>query len=203
MRTSAGRSLVGRLQKLRAAADRVEQLRLTDSLTANDVACVYEGLFLRCYTGVETYLEDLFYDVVLGKVSYPSRRAIRPRAAVASRRVLEDVVLQGRRYVEWLPYDKTLALAEAHLRGGRPFADLSLTRRQELEEWRLVRHAIAHSSRSAAQAFERKVLARVFLPPSQRNPVGYLRSQARINPVATRLDLVLDSAALLVKELDP
>lgn len=203
MTTPAGRSLVGRLRKLRAAADRVENLRSSDSLTANDVTCVYEGLFLRCFTGVETYLEDLFYEVALDKVPYPVARGIRPRASIASKVVLQDVLLQGRKYVDWLPYDKTLVLASAHLRGGRPFSELSSSRRQELEDWTTIRHAIAHSSQAAMKAFERRILARVALPQSQRNPVGYLRSQARINPTATRFDLVLDGVVQLVRELDP
>jgi len=191
------------LQKLRATASRVEQLYAVDKMTITDLSSVYEGLFLRCITGVEAYLEDMFYGIVLGRIYYPRRRGVSARVSVPTRPMLNDIIKQGRPYVPWLPYDHTLTLANAYLRAGRPFTGLSQTSKGELQKWVTTRHAIAHASDSAKQAFERKVIANMALPPAQRNPVGYLRAQARINPAASRFDLVLDGVVTLVSELDP
>lgn len=203
MTTPAGKSLLARLRRLRAAACRIEQLYGAGQLTSTDVASVYEGLFLRCITGVESYLDDLFHAVVLRRVAYPSHRDVCPRVSVSTRAILDDTLRQGRHYTSWLPYKRTADLAKSYLRGGRPFTQLSQATESNLKNWLVIRHAIAHASDTALRRFEQKVLNNAVLPPSQRTPVGYLRSQARINPAATRFEIILDGVITMIKELEP
>jgi hypothetical protein len=72
-----------------------------------------------------------------------------------------------------------------------------------MAKWLITRHAIAHAGESARRRFERVVIAGAALPPTQRNPVGYLRSPARINPVVTRFELVVDEIVNILKDLEP
>lgn len=114
---------------------------------------------------------------------------IRPRAQFRSRQVLRDFVLGGRPYVNWLPFDRTMARASAFLRGGRPFSAVNATDLRLMQDWMKTRHAIAHTSAHAERVFLRDVVRGIPLPPRQRTPAGFLRSQLR--PGVSRFENVL------------
>lgn len=179
--------LARRLSALQTTQGKVESLHSSGGIARRDVERVYEGLYIAAITTLEGFLEALFYDVVLNHQDYAAD--IRPRAQFRSRQVLRDVVLGDRPYVNWLPFDRTLARASTFLRGGRPFSAVNGTDKRLMQDWIKTRHAIAHTSAHADRVFLRDVVRGIPLPPRQRTPAGFLRSQLR--PGVSRFENVL------------
>ena len=179
--------LARRLRALQRTQGKVESLHDAGAIARRDVERVYEGLYISAMTSLEGFLEALFYDVVLNDQNYGAD--IRPRALFRSRQVLRDFVLEGRPYVNWLPFERTLDRASAFLRGGRPFSAADSTDKRLMKDWMKTRHAIAHTSAHAERVFLRDVVRGIPLPPRQRTPAGFLRSQLR--PGVSRFENVL------------
>lgn len=179
--------LARRLSALQHTQQKIEALHSSGDIARRDVERVYEGLYISAMTALEGFLEALFYDVVLNDQDYGAD--IRPRARFRSRQVLREFVLAGRPFVSWLPFDRTLARASAFLRGGRPFSAVDNTDKRMMQDWMKTRHAIAHTSAHADRVFLRDVVSGIPLPPRQRTPAGFLRSQLR--PGVSRFENVL------------
>jgi hypothetical protein len=153
-----------------------------------DVEIVYEGLLLSVVTRFEVLLEELFFGLMAGKVS-PKSCGATPRIKPTNDRVVREIVLRDREYVDWMPYKRTEVLARAFLRQGLPFTAIDNGDRGSLGQLLIVRHAIAHRSKYSMNAFKDKVLGTLPLPPRERTPAGFLRSQFRIAPSQTRFEL--------------
>ena len=110
------------------------------------------------------------------------------RVDIASRTAW-GVLLQGKSYLDWLPYDKTVELARTFLKDGLPFTVLADGDRSKTKQCMLVRNAIAHRSRFAKRQFEEKVIGDLNLPSRERTPAGYLRSIVRVNPTFVRFQI--------------
>jgi hypothetical protein len=137
----------------------------------------------------ETFLEFLFSNIMLGKTVYPAGRVV-PRIDVRSPLVLVDVLHEGKRYIDWFPYSETERRANSYLRGGRPFTQLSATQKHSVETWLWIRNAVAHSGKHAQSVFEQNVVGSTPLPPRERTPAGFLRSEIRKG--VTRFEHTLD-----------
>jgi hypothetical protein len=178
---------------------KVERLAARGHFTHNDACLFYEGIFLRTVTAFEGLMEDLFVGLLAGGIS-PSRN-VHPRVTFQSHSVARDVILGGRPYVDWLPYNHTHKRADAFFRGGYPFCNLTNTDRKELERILLIRHAVAHQSRSAREKFDRNVIGAAPLMPRERTPAGYLRSVFRVSPTQTRYEEIASTCAMLARKL--
>lgn len=177
-----------RLQELEWTRQRMEELYVAHRIVRRDIESVYEGLFLRGVSAFEGFLEDLFVELVLGRVSF-SRRKVAVRVGIVSRATLWEVLLQGKPYLDWLPYDRTVERARTFLKDGLPFTVLDDGDRSKAKKCMLVRNAIAHNSRFAKKQFEEKVIGDLNLPSRERTPAGYLRSIARVNPTFVRFQI--------------
>jgi hypothetical protein len=186
---AAAKAFDRRLDRFERTASKLERALDKGTLTRRDLEALYEGLFIGAIVEFESFLELLFMGVVLRKTLYPGGK-VTPRIDVRSQGVLEEVLLDGRRYVDWFPYALTETRAQSYLRGGRPFSLLSSSQKQSLERWLWIRNAVAHSGRHARQVFERKVIGTTPLPPRERTPAGFLRSEIRSG--VTRFEHTLD-----------
>ncbi|MFN8204569.1 MAG: hypothetical protein U0S48_18590 [Solirubrobacteraceae bacterium] len=148
-------------------------------------------------TAFEDYLEAAFFEVMLAA---PSAAGVVRRAEFRSAKVLREFVLNGRPYVNWLPYGRTEERAKIYLRGSRPFHIPTKTDKRQMDDWMVIRHAIAHTSREARRRFERRVLAGVPLPPRERTPAGYLRSTLR--PGQTRFENITATMGAIAAKLN-
>jgi len=153
-----------------------------------DAETVYAGLLLNVVTRFEVLVEELFFGLMAGRVLAKSCGA-RPRLKPANDRVVREIVLRDRDYVDWMPYKRTETLARAFLVGGLPFTAIDDGDRGRLGQLIVVRHAIAHGGKHAKAMFKAKVLGALPLPPRERTPTGFLRSQFRIAPAQTRFEL--------------
>jgi hypothetical protein len=159
----------------------------------------YEGIFLRTVTSFEGLIEDLFVGLLAGGIT-PGKN-VHPRVTFQSHAVARDVMLGGRAYVDWLPYNFTHNRAEAFFRGAFPFCNLDKPDKKLLERLVLVRNAVAHQSRSARGKFEEEVIGTAPVLPIERTPAGFLRTVFRTAPDQTRYEEMASTCAILARKL--
>lgn len=190
-----------RLTGIERTRSKMEKLFYQGGLSRRDIEAVYEGLYIGAITSLEGFLEDLFYQILVGNVSYSKNRVV-PRVNFSSRQVLHEVILSGKRYVDWLPYNLTEERSRIYLRGGRPFTWLDKSDKDKIQKWLWTRNAIAHVSKHSHKVFQDNVIAGLTLPPRERSPAGYLRSQIRVYPtVFTRFESVTSDITLIAYKL--
>lgn len=191
--------LAGHFRHLEVIRRRCERVFANGDLTRHDIEYVYMSLFLDAVVSFERFIEDLFVGYLSGRLR-PRGRVI-SRVSFRSDAVARDVVLGGRQYVDWVPYEQyTIKRAEAFFRGGYPFTKLNKAERDTLEQVLFVRNAIAHKSRHAIKSFEEKVLSGLPLVGHERTPAGFLRSLFRSAPNQTRHEnLLLELSAMTMK----
>jgi len=189
MARSPQENLATRLRATEEARAKVELLVASGSMTRREAERVYEGLFMRAITTLEAFLEELFFQVVLGESGHSKSRAF-PRAKFKSRAVLSEFVLAGRDYVDWLPYRAMEDRAAVYLRKGRPFTELSGGQKSQIKQWHVTRNAIAHPGRYAREQFRRKVILGMTLLPHEKTPAGFLRS--KLQPNLRRFESILN-----------
>ena len=187
--SEAAAALDRRLTRLQRTARKVERSFDDGSLTRTDLEALYEGLFIGAVVAFERFIESLFTGIVLNRVVYAGGRIV-PRIDVRSAGVLEPLLNAGRSYADWLPYHETEKKANVYLRGGRPFTDVGATEKQRMDRWLWTRNAIAHASKHSVRVFTDNVIAGTPLPPRERTPAGFLRSELR--PGVTRFENALD-----------
>jgi hypothetical protein len=113
---------------------------------------------------------------------------------VKSEVVARRIVTAGRKYVDWLPFDRhTEPRASAFLSGGRPFSKLENSDRRALDQLDVIRNALAHESSHSLRQFRRLYTEGKALPVDQLTPSGYLRGQHSIG--TTRFTNTLNEVA--------
>jgi hypothetical protein len=181
--------LAGRFRSLDSTRKRVDTLGQRASLPRKDLDQIYEALFLNAMTAFEGFLEDLFLNRLVSQTGKRlSPRAI-PRLTVRSYSVAHRLVVgPGKKYADWLPYDRTIERAKLFFRGGRPFCDAPKLLLNVLQKGVLIRNVIAHRSRHSYKVFESDVIGTASFPPSARTPGGFLRDRLSAHPPETRYE---------------
>ena len=151
--------LINSLQSLDYTRKRMESLYQNKRIKVRDLHAMYEALFLRGVTSFEVFLEELFISIITQKATYKKGR-ISVRMTAISRQALMDILLQGDRYMVWLPFSQTEARAKIYLREGKPFSELTDADKSMIRTVTTIRNAIAHRSRHATNEFKRTVRAR-------------------------------------------
>src|SRR5262249_37025998 len=125
-----------------------------------------------------------------------------------SRGALRDILLQGAKYLDWLPFHHTEKRVELYIakRGqsgncGRPFVELTDGDKSQLKTIVTIRNAIAHSSPHAANEFARTVIGSQPLLPREKTPAGYLRSQVAGSPIQTRFEAYIGTLGGIAETL--
>ncbi len=177
----------------------MESLYARSLASGRDVYHAYGAIFLTAVSSFEGMIEDLFVKLLVGRVAPP--RGVRPRVKFASDKVAREVVLGGRNYADWLPYNRMKTRAEAFFAGGRPFTSLSRADKEFLEAIWCIRNALAHQSRHAKRLFEHEVIAGTPLLPRERTPTGYLRSIHSSNPIVTQYEQLATELSTIAHRL--
>jgi len=189
------------LHSLDYTRKRMEHLFQDRRITLGDINSVYEALFLRAVTSFEGYLEDLFLSILKKKTQYPKSR-VNLRMTPASNDALMDILLQGGKYMTWLPFDNTEKRAKIYLKDGRPFCELDDGDKSKMKSITVIRNAIAHKSSHAMNEFVRTVIGSQSLLRGEKKPAGYLRSQIRTGPVQNRFEVYIFELARIAQALD-
>jgi hypothetical protein len=146
---------------------------------------MYEALFLSGFTAFEVFIEEVFlYLLVAPHRGHTRSRAV-PRLDIRSPMVAREVVIgPGRKYADWLPFERTLSRAQLFFRGGRPFSNVEKANQDVVDKAQLIRNAIAHHSRHSEAQFIGKVIAGIPLPPREKRPGGFLRGLSGTPPTS-------------------
>jgi hypothetical protein len=177
-----------RLASLNHTRMRMESLYSRGDILLRDVSTVYESLFLRAVVGFEQFCEVLFLEILKGRIRYSGSRVV-PRITHNSVGAMREVLLQGKPYLDWLPYESTEKRAKWYLNGGRPFTNLDDAERSTIKTIQTIRNAIAHSSDHALRKFRQSVIGNQSLLPRERTPAGFLRSQLTNAPMQRRIEV--------------
>jgi len=181
-------SLSSRFTRLHGTRRRVDALVLSGQMSRLAADQMYEALFLSGFTAFEVFLEEVFLYLLVAPHRGHARADAIPRLVIRSLMVAREVVIgPGRKYADWLPFERTLGRAELFFRGGRPFSDVPKAQRDVVDSAQLIRHAIAHHSRHSEAQFLSKVVAGIPLPPREQRPGGFLRGVTG-TPPATRFE---------------
>ena len=177
----------------------METLFSSGNITLRDIEVVYEALFLRAVTGFEQFCNDLFFNILYRKARYKNARVmVRVKGHPEA---LREVLFQGQKYLDWLPYDRAESRAKLFFIDGHPFTEVTDGSRSMIKTITIIRHAIAHSSEHADTTFLQKVIGSQPLRPSEKTPAGYLRSQMSNSPVQNRFQVYVAELGILAASL--
>ena len=139
-------------------------------------------------TSYEAFLEELFMAILERRVRYSGGR-VELRMTTKSRDALIKILLQGDKYMNWLPYKNTEDRARIYLTDGRPFSDINNGDRSIIKTITTIRNAIAHKSPHALGEFHRTITDSLSLLPGERQPASFLRSN--ISPAKNRFEVYI------------
>lgn len=177
----------------------MERLYANSMVARRDVEHIYGAIFLAAYASFEGLLEDLFLKLLTGRVKMP--HSIRCKAVFRSDTAARGVVFGDRKYLDWVPYDRTIKRAESHFYGGRPFTRLDDNEKRLVGQVCIIRNAIAHQSRHARTKFDREVVANFILAPRERTPTAFLRSLNSTAPDVTRYEQLIAELTSIARSL--
>lgn len=160
---------------------------------------VVELSVLRAFSIVEVFLQDLFYEAVLGT---SNQSGVKPVMSLGSEAEVELLLYRfgsrRERYLDWLPFGQTLERARALLVDAAPFSWIEYRRVElrALNELSILRNAIAHPSDYAYERFVHLANEKTY--PSGR-PGEYLLSarggELEVLLMLTRIELTATGLA--------
>ena len=192
---------ISHLNNLDKTRRKMETLLKGGVIVGRDIEQVYEGLFMSSITSLENWIESLFVGLMVGRITHHSASVV-PHVSFNSDRIARDVILGGRNYLDWLPYQRyTIKRAKAFYRNGVPFTNLDKTDIKKLDVLYIIRNAIAHKSQHSLSLFEKEVVGTIPITQQERKPAGYLRGVFRITPSQTRYENLITEMVSTINKL--
>ena len=185
-------SFDNRVARLESACARSESMLAKKQMSVTDCCLIYESAFVNAVASFEAVLQELLCEFVCGRKRARTGNGalIRP----TSRDAFEEILFDGRRYRDFLPYkDYAMTIAARHLKGGRPFTQVSDVDKDLLAAAHRIRNAIAHQSGYAIEKFRKSVPGVSGLPANRRVPGALLRYVYKANPSETYQALYLNT----------
>ena len=162
-------------QELEKTRSKMEALFTGGQVDFIDIEQVYSGIYLDIFTEFEITIENLFLGLLSGSL-YSRKIPIKRKAKIQSVSMTQQIVFGDRQYLDWLPYkDKTIPRAEDYFVDGKPFTLLTPAQKSNLDNYCIIRNALAHKSDIAKIKFQRLING-LSLLPREKSPTGYLRS---------------------------
>ncbi len=193
-------SLQRRIIRLDKTRGKLEVLFDEGRILKTEVEQLYSGLYLDAFVSLERYIEELFVGYLCKQITPPTRD-VKPKLSFQNSVLAREVILSGKRYLDWLPYKFTKERAEIFFCGGHPFCTLTKTQENLLEELHRIRNALAHRSDHSYDVFLRLVVGSVPLQPRERKPAAFLRSALRVTPIQTRCENYFAEMLIIAKKL--
>lgn len=144
-----------------------------------------QGLYLVAVRSFESYLEEQIIALATKKQIWKSRILGDKRERFELRlqehrpKFVHELILNGRKYADYLPFEQTQSIANKLFVGGRPFALVSNSEKSLINRCVKVRHCIAHDSSHSRKQFLSAYSA--VKRPRRRSPlpIDYLEDQIR------------------------
>jgi hypothetical protein len=159
-------------------------------------AYALQGLYLVAVRSFETFLEDQMLHLASNKIQWRSRRLTNGVRVKWSNRlretrpeIVKTIILRDRDYVDYLPYERSVELAQILFKGGRPFISLEQQHKDLLVRCQRVRNYIAHESDFAYDKFFRSYSAIKPIRLRRPKPIHYLDDQIRAGVTLFEHDL--------------
>ena len=187
----AFRAGVRESEKLVASAQAWVKLLGTGTFTPHHEALVAELAFLRAFLAWEAFVEEVFILYLLGAAP-PKGRSPRRYAQPPNRRLAELMVAEGREYADWTGTDTVVKRADRFFREGEPFRSALRNRQSLLQDLRTLRNAIAHSSKSSQEKYQKLVRRELTRYPPSLAVGSFL---ARRNPKASQPESFFETYA--------
>lgn len=146
-----------------------------------------QGLYLMGIRAFEGFLEDQIHGLATNKIRWSSREVNGVRHRCSNRlqeyrsTFVKELMLRGKDYTDYLPYERTKDIAEMLFAGGRPFTILSQPDQLTLRRCMKVRNYIAHRSDVAKKKFVNEYRSVKPIRVSNPLPIHYLDDQIRAN----------------------
>jgi hypothetical protein len=160
-------------------------------MAATDADLLYESTYLSAVGYFEAVLEGLLVEFCVGprgrKTGHYALVKVRYRDA------FRTVLLQGKKYVNVLPYKDFLETTKLYLNEGKPFTEIDAGDREILADAILIRNAIAHRSAHAVKRFRASVAGVTSLPAHRQYPGPLLRREYRAHPKQYWYELYFDT----------
>jgi hypothetical protein len=144
-----------------------------------------QRFYLVAVRSFEAFLEDQLHGPATKRVKWASRNLNGVRVRCSNRllehraEIVKEIILGGKEYADYLPYERTEKMSELLLIGGRPFNLLSGSDRETLRRCQRVRNYIAHRSDFALSKFVSAYKNVKPLRVSKPTPIHYLDDQIR------------------------
>lgn len=180
-------SLQNRLLRLDRTRRKVEILADRRLITRFDVEQIYVGLYVDAFVSFERFIEDLFFGYLTGTVTPPNGLSA-PKLRIPNKQLTIDVVQNGKKYLDWIPFHFTKDRANIYFKKGHPFTGLDKNDEKTLEALHRIRNAVAHRSDHAVNIFVTHVISSLPLMAREKKPAGFLRSTFRSFPHQTRFE---------------
>jgi hypothetical protein len=199
--TTVAERLAREAKSLEIYTRRTERLFASRYVPRIDLDRAYAAAYMLFYVLLEDAVEELFVGLLTCKLTV-GRSGVRPIVPAPNKPVARRLILGGRKYVDWFPFDRhTRPRAEALFVDGKPFTDLAKADSRFLGRMAVLRNALSHRSGHSVQQFEREFITRNpvpgGVPPDQRRPAGYLRGQHATTQ--SRLDYQMAEGAAIVR----
>lgn len=167
---------VARARQLENTRSKMERLLGGGDIELPDIEQVYVGLYLDIFTEFEAMIEDLFLGLLSGQL-YSKVYSIKRRVKMHPASMARQVLFAGRPYLDWLPYrERTIPRARIFFDAGNPFTSLDSSQEDKVDNYHIIRNALAHKSESAYAKFQ-TIISGLTLLPEEKSPAGYLRSK--------------------------
>jgi hypothetical protein len=145
-----------------------------------------QGLYLVAVRSFEAFLEDQVTALACDKVAWSSRTLrdgtrVKWSQRLSERRpkIVKSIIMRGKDYVDFLPYDRTIEISKLLFHGGRPFSHLDQTHRDSLTRCIRVRNYIAHESDHSYKMFLRSYSQIKTSRVARPKAIHYLDDQIR------------------------
>jgi len=182
-------TLTRKYKALELTRQRVEKLYIKKKIVQRDRKQFYEGLYLKTHVLFETFIEELFYGLLVDNSSILTPQNVIPRVNIKSHFIARQLVQGGKKYIDWIPYEKTIDCAKLYFRNGIPFATLTQNEKDDIYKSHVIRNVIAHESKHSLRKFEQHLIGSTILPRVERKPAGYLMGIYATSPAQTRYEL--------------
>ena len=174
------------LRSLEITRSRMVSLEDSNSIERRDLEQLCKGLFLDVVSSFEKYLETLFIGLFISELTAQSAK---PVAVIKPKLFIYNILFTEKKYLDWLPYDKTEKRAKKYFKDGKPFTNLTNGEKDQLEEIVKIRNALAHKSKYALSKFKEDIANGDYLTPREKTPEGFLTSIYRRNPDQTQFEI--------------
>src|SRR4030067_1133454 len=188
------------IKSLERTRRKIESLFSQGDLSRREIEQIYGSLFLHVVIDFESFIENMFLGLLTNRFKIKKSKIV-PRVRFQSDIIARDVVLGGKRYVNWLPYEETENRAKIFFRNGLPFKSLDNNEIENLKNIHCIRNALAHRSRYSMQKFEKQVVGSMPLTKREKSPGGFLKSHFRISPTQTRYENLVSEMSTIVAKL--